>query len=497
MEGVNLVLGRIKENAVSYFCLFLLAVMFVYIASFSTSPLYPFYCQGDSAQFQTIGKAWLCGKIPYRDMFDHKGPVIFLVDMLGFSLNGKSSGITVIQIICMFVTLVYLYKISQLVCKNKIYGIMACILSVLVLTSVYGDGNFTEEYCLPFISISTYYQYCYFIKSSNDSVEHDPVRDAVYGFSFGVCLLSRVTNAITVCAGILVISFILLYKRKYMNFIENAVGFIIGLLIIIVPFSIYFAQYGVFSEFIYATIQYNIEYKSRMSSWLFNAGIGEWMRFGVWYFTSYIIFIVTVFAFLRKKYAFAVYCSICGILECYLYLSGALYYQYAIITLPQFVLLLNEIVLINNKKIWRRIKIICMAAVVSFCFVCTCKFAFKCVNMYDKYKVYNQAGYEQLLEIIPQNERVSFVAYGDNRMKGLYLLNDLMPCYKYFILQEWHAGFSDFVKDDIHRTYEEGNAAWILTCGATDNIQDVLDSRYQLTGEAGDYRLFRLKHFIK
>lgn len=34
---------------------------------------------GDSAQLLTMGKAWYLGKLPYVDMFDHKGPFIFIV----------------------------------------------------------------------------------------------------------------------------------------------------------------------------------------------------------------------------------------------------------------------------------------------------------------------------------------------------------------------------------------------------------------------------------
>lgn len=45
-------------------------------------------------------------------------------------------------------------------------------------------------------------------------------------------------------------------------------------------------------------------------------------------------------------------------------------------------------------------------------------------------------------------KRYSIVAYGDNRFKGLYLAHDLTPAYKYFVIQEWHASFSEFVKHD-------------------------------------------------
>ena len=84
------------------------ATLFVLLFSYSTSPLYSNYLTyggeasaGDSLQFQTIGKAWLDGAIPYRDALDHKGPLLFFINMLGFLLGGGTRyGIVILQIIC-------------------------------------------------------------------------------------------------------------------------------------------------------------------------------------------------------------------------------------------------------------------------------------------------------------------------------------------------------------------------------------------------------------
>ena len=69
-------LFRIK-NVVLWIRFALLSIGYVYVFSFSTSWPYPYYFGGDSVQFLTMGKAWYLGKLPYVDMFDHKGPFIF------------------------------------------------------------------------------------------------------------------------------------------------------------------------------------------------------------------------------------------------------------------------------------------------------------------------------------------------------------------------------------------------------------------------------------
>lgn len=45
--------------------------------STSTSPLYNIPYAGDTAMFQTIGKYWAEGSLPYVDLWDSKGPLIF------------------------------------------------------------------------------------------------------------------------------------------------------------------------------------------------------------------------------------------------------------------------------------------------------------------------------------------------------------------------------------------------------------------------------------
>ena len=47
------------------------------------SPLFPLYNSSDSAIFMLIGKGITDGKIPYRDLFDHKGPFLFCIEPPG------------------------------------------------------------------------------------------------------------------------------------------------------------------------------------------------------------------------------------------------------------------------------------------------------------------------------------------------------------------------------------------------------------------------------
>lgn len=483
-----------RKNIPIFILLGAISFLFVYFVSCSTSPFYPYYYGDDSAQFQTIGKAWGDGLLPYINMYDHKGPLIFFIDMLGFYLTDSSTGIMLLQVLFMFVTLLFLYKMTQLVSSSKCYGIGAIILSLCLFHFAYSRGNFTEEYCLTFISICTYFQIKYLTAVHDQSkLSHEPLHTLLYGLSLGVCLLTRVTNGITICAGTLIICCILLKNKKYKNLLWNAFCFMVGFLLIFTPFAVYFAANNAFYDFMYGTLLYNIEYQAQMTSWLRNTTLYSVIEFTLVHFSAFVIFIVAILALHRRKPAFAIYCFLCGILEVYIFTSGAGYGHYTIITLPQAIIFLNEIYIMEVKtKRDLFVKKMFSGLTVAFCIVCASVLLKRIIDLHNEYKDYNEVGYEELLDMIPEDERNSFVAYGGSVFKQLYLLNDITPCYKYFVIQEWHAGFSEQTREDIRQVFLNGNAKWILTEDSTEVIQDILDSRYTVVTEKDQYKLYHL-----
>lgn len=176
---------------------------FVFLFSYSTSPLYPAYYGGDSAQFQTIGKSWLKGAVPYKDLFDHKGPWIFFINMLGYLLGGTKYGICCIQMIGMWSSLCLLFKTARYCLSRAAYAFGTVFLAMFFLFLNYGEGNLTEEYCLPFICASVYYIYIYF---NEEHHQHSPKAAFLYGVTFCVCFYARVTNCVLVAAGVLAIA---------------------------------------------------------------------------------------------------------------------------------------------------------------------------------------------------------------------------------------------------------------------------------------------------
>ena len=73
----------------------LVCTLILCLLNIGTSPLIH-AISADSALFMTMGRAMVSGKVLYRDIFDHKGLYIFLVNGIGAlisrnSLNGLVS----------------------------------------------------------------------------------------------------------------------------------------------------------------------------------------------------------------------------------------------------------------------------------------------------------------------------------------------------------------------------------------------------------------------
>ena len=487
---------RIKRVQFFYFFLSLLfavsALVYVYLFSYSTSPLYPYYYGGDSAQFLTMGKAWFLGKIPYRDMFDHKGPFIFFIDMLGYALTGgkSTSGVAFLQMLFMFSDLLIIYITARMYEIKRIPSIFISLTSLLAIKYNYIDGNTVEEWCLPFLLYSFYLILKYFKQEKSCN----PSNGLVFGLTAAVCLFTRVTNLLPVIFGIIGIFINLLVQKRNKNIWKNILSFLVGFGILAVPFGIYFAANGCFYEFLNGTIFFNIKYAEKLDAWHISTDANGVRAFLKTYFLHYCIFLSVIFVWIKKNYSLMLILLCTGLSEVYIFWNGTGYGQYPLVCLPQFVLLLCEIYTSNTEpekesKIFQQISFYLAFWFLGVCFYESAAGAKDYGNMYMHQ---SDRGWEGLMAEIPEEDKESFVAYGDNSFKEIYLLTDTMPCYKYFAIQEWHAMMSAEIKSDIHKTFADGNAKYILTVSSTDNINDVLAERYHLVDSQNNMSLYQL-----
>ena len=137
----------IKKNyKIIIFCLVISALVLLFTSC--NSPLYPYNFANDTNAYFTIGRGWLEGLIPYKDLFDQKGPIVYLIFMIAALISNTSYiGIYILEIISMTVFLFYAHKTITLFIDKKNSLFILPIITVLICTSfAFASGSTAEEF---------------------------------------------------------------------------------------------------------------------------------------------------------------------------------------------------------------------------------------------------------------------------------------------------------------------------------------------------------------
>jgi len=123
------------------------------------SPLYPFNPWDDVNVFFTLGRGLIHGMIPYRDIFDHKGPLLYFIYALAALISEKSFiGAWLIECIAASVYAVFSWKITKLFTEpsRAAIAIVPLFLGLTYTNTMFNFGGNTEELCFPLLTVALY-----------------------------------------------------------------------------------------------------------------------------------------------------------------------------------------------------------------------------------------------------------------------------------------------------------------------------------------------------
>ena len=184
-----------------YIFLFLLFCTFITALNASDNPFYVGVKLRDSSVFTFMGKLILQGGMPYRDSFDHKGPLMYLINALGLLISQRF-GIWLIEFVTVFIILLFIYQLARMLECTPVTSCVVVVLSMLAVFYYFNWGNVTEEYACVFIILSLYSFVKYFRTGNVSSFEL-----ILCGFSFAAVCLLRINMAalwVVMCLGVLV-----------------------------------------------------------------------------------------------------------------------------------------------------------------------------------------------------------------------------------------------------------------------------------------------------
>ncbi len=310
-----------------------LLIMFLLLSFLflTNSPLHPWKNAEpgrDSSVFETVAMMMMDGSIPYKDTFDHKGPLIYIFNLLGNKIAGYA-GVWYIEFISLVVTFLFLYKIASLFNINQSKKIICILLGFSLLFDYFEGGNLVEEYALPFISIGLYIFLDFF---KNRKINR--IRLVSCGLCFGcVCMLRINMIAVWIVFPIAVI-FSCIKKKNYNRIGTFALWFLIGFTVSVGPFMIWLGSNNALVDFWNSYINFNLSYSS------IEGGMAplstKWNVF--FSFSNTVICSITIVStiYLLKKdrlfYGFYLGYIILNLF--FIAMSGMLYKHYGMILLP-------------------------------------------------------------------------------------------------------------------------------------------------------------------
>lgn len=139
----------LKKHTFLLLC-FLAAAVYLLFCS-KSSPLYPMNDWVDVNCFYTMGKSVLAGQVPYRDLYEQKGPVLYFVyALVALFSPGSFFGVYLLEVLTYGLFLWYGGKILRLYLGDSplVWFLMLGLGALICVSGAFSHGASVEEMCL-------------------------------------------------------------------------------------------------------------------------------------------------------------------------------------------------------------------------------------------------------------------------------------------------------------------------------------------------------------
>lgn len=449
--------------------LFVVSALFLLLTSFSTSML--FHAPSiDSDTFQLMGLNILHGRIPYVDLFDHKGPVLYLFDALGLSIS-LTWGVWLLQTFALTITTLLWYKSLSLL-LHKQWQIGTCLLVGYFMLIAYESGNMTEDWSLPFISYVIYVS----IKAIySKSYSLSSLQLLMIGVCFAAVSLIRVNNIFTCLGFVIYIVFCNLKTKRYSYIFKGILLCILGFIIPVFCIVVWFYSLGgpeAVKELFFGTITFNLEYMAKTS--------GGDSLFAMKSLAP-IIFFALLILFRFKSLIEIVVPTILSYFLGIMVVGGSYYRHYFIVFIPLILLSIAMLLDVKRYKLLLFVSLgVCVVTAINPLVRLSIFYASR------KWEVY-QLRITQFTEMIKQNDfqDISIWLYDASGSLDLLISNNLVPCNK--LILSHLPKYSDHLEKEIG-ALKQRKPEYVLTMknGLVSDSQDLeaLENDYELVGSS-------------
>ena len=218
-----------------------------------SNPLFS-YPGRDGGIFLYVGSLILKGRIPYLDVWENKGPLVFYINALGlFLTHGSRWGVWLLEFLFFFGAGYISYTLIKRM-MGTIPALVGTFIWITAAGNVLQGGNFSEEYSLLFSFIAA----LFYLKSLEQPGHK--LYSLLIGVSLGANILLRPNNISmqAAVAGAYVI--LVIISRDWRLFFQRAILMILGGIIVLAPVVLYFTLQDALMEMINVVLVFNVQY---------------------------------------------------------------------------------------------------------------------------------------------------------------------------------------------------------------------------------------------
>ena len=120
----------------------------------ASSPLYPLNDWVDANCFFTVGKSMLFGKIPYRDLYEQKGPLLYVLYAMAYPVSHTSFlGVWIFEIAAAWLFLLRADEVIRTICGARSIPAILLTTAFVYTCPAFLRGGSAEEFCLPLLML--------------------------------------------------------------------------------------------------------------------------------------------------------------------------------------------------------------------------------------------------------------------------------------------------------------------------------------------------------
>lgn len=221
-----------------------------------SSPLFAFNDWMDANIFFTMGKSMFSGKVLYRDVFDHKGPVLYFVYGIGWLLDHTGfTGVFLLEIASFAAFLGISLRTASLVASKPVHPAWAVLPAAAIAASrAFSHGGSAEEFLLPFLAAALYG----LLKTLCQNRPMPLPAVLGQGFLAGCALWLKYTVLGYYLVWVVVLAAVYLRRGLRRELLQSCGAYLGGMALATLPWVVYFGIHGALADWFTAYFYDNL-----------------------------------------------------------------------------------------------------------------------------------------------------------------------------------------------------------------------------------------------